>query len=147
MENMIGESLRPFVIKDLVVMVMERKILGFDDALSYIYSSGLYQKMLDEDSKMWYLSSVALYNLLEEEKHKEYCKDKELDNKVVMFSVFCIEVYSKSKKMTQESILTLFRVYGVLNFLEESFEVLHSQGESYIVETIDKFIKNRRRKA
>ena len=33
-----GSSMRPFVVDDLVKMVMGRKNMTFDDAVSYLYS-------------------------------------------------------------------------------------------------------------
>ena len=143
MHNDKTTTIRPFVVKDLVRMIMSRKNIAFDDALFYLYSSDLYMKLLDDDAKMWYMSTVALYELLEEEKFR--VRRVELPDKILMFRVFCIESYCDIKDVYHEDALALFRQYDVLEFLDDTFEVLHTQDLQYIVETIDRYIKVRRR--
>ena len=143
MHNDKTTTIRPFVVKDLVRMIMSRKNIAFDDALFYLYSSDLYMKLLDDDAKMWYMSTVALYELLEEEKFR--VRRVELPDKILMFRVFCIESYCDIKDVYHEDTLALFRKYDVLEFLDDTFEVLHTQDLQYIVETIDRYIKVRRR--
>ena len=143
MHNDKTTTIRPFVVKDLVRMIMSRKNIAFDDAVFYLYSSDLYMKLLDDDAKMWYMSTVALYELLEEEKFR--VRRVELPDKILMFRVFCIESYCDIKDVYHEDTLALFRKYDVLEFLDDTFEVLHTQDLQYIVETIDRYIKVRRR--
>ena len=143
MHNDKTTTIRPFVVKDLVRMIMSRKNIAFDDALFYLYSSDLYMKLLDDDAKMWYMSTVALYELLEEEKFR--VRRVELPDKILMFRVFCIESYGDIKDVYHEDALALFRQYDVLEFLDDTFEVLHTQDLQYIIETIDRYIKVRRR--
>ena len=143
MHNDKTTTIRPFVVKDLVRMIMSRKNIAFDDALFYLYSSDLYMKLLDDDAKMWYMSTVALYELLEEEKFR--VRRVELPDKILMFRVFCIESYCDLKDVYHEDALALFRQYDVFGFLDDTFEVLHTQDVIYIIETIDRYIKSRRR--
>ena len=143
MHNDKTTAMRPFVVKDLVRMIMSRKNIAFDDALFYLYSSDLYMKLLDDDAKMWYMSTVALYELLEEEKFR--VRRVELPDKILMFRVFCIESYCDIKDVYHEDALALFRQYDVFGFLDDTFEVLHTQDVIYIIETIDRYIKSRRR--
>lgn len=56
-----GIALLPFVMRDLVEMVMRKKALPLEDALYYIYSSRLYKALLDENTKLWYSSTLYLY--------------------------------------------------------------------------------------
>lgn len=142
--NRDASSMRPFVVKDLVHMVMDRKNLSFDDAVSYLYSSDLYLKILDEDMRMWYYSTFALYDMLEEEKCVK--RRKNVSEKKLMFRIFCIESYCDKFDMHHEYVLALFRQFGVFGFLDEAFEMLHTQDEEYIVVSIDKLIKNKRRR-
>lgn len=143
MHNDKTTTIRPFVVKDLVGMIMSRKNMAFDDAVFYLYSSDLYMKLLDDDAKMWYMSTVALYELLEEEKFR--VRRVELPDKILMFRVFCIESYCDIKDVYHEDALALFRQYDVFGFLDDTFEVLHTQDVIYIIETIDRYIKSRRR--
>ena len=143
MNNDKTTAMRPFVVKDLVGMIMSRKNMAFDDALFYLYSSDLYMKLLDCEAKMWYMSTVALYDILEEEKRLK--RRVELPEKILMFRTFCIESYCDLKDVYHEDALALFRQYDVFEFLDDTFEVLHTQDVIYIIETIDRYIKSRRR--
>ena len=143
MNNDKTTAMRPFVVKDLVGMIMSRKNMAFDDAVFYLYSSDLYMKLLDDDAKMWYMSTVALYDILEEEKRLK--RRVKLPEKILMFRTFCIESYCDLKDVYHEDALALFRQYDVFGFLDDTFEVLHTQDVIYIIETIDRYIKSRRR--
>lgn len=143
MNNDKTTAMRPFVVKDLLRMIMSRKNMAFDDALFYLYSSDLYMKLLDDEVKMWYMSTVALYDILEEEKRMK--RRVELTEKILMFRVFCIESYCDLKDVYHEDALALFKKYDVFEFLDDTFEVLHTQDVVYIIETIDRYIKSRRR--
>ena len=143
MNNDKTTAMRPFVVKDLLRMIMSRKNMAFDDALFYLYSSDLYMKLLDDEVKMWYLSTVALYDILEKEKRMK--RRVELTEKILMFRVFCIESYCDLKDVYHEDALALFKQYDVFGFLDDTFEVLHTQDVIYIIETIDRYIKSRRR--
>lgn len=143
MKNDKTTTMRPFVVKDLVGMIMRKKNMAFDDAMFYLYSSDLYMKLLDDEAKMWYMSTVALYDILEDEKRLR--RRVELPEKILMFRVFCIESYCDVRNVCQEDALLLFRKYEVFGFLDDTFEVLHTQDIMYIIETIDRFIKSRRR--
>ena len=143
MNNDKTTAMRPFVVKDLVGMVMSRKNMAFDDALFYLYSSDLYMKLLNDEAKMWYMSTVALYDILEEEKRMK--RRVELTEKILMFRVFCIESYCDLKDVYHEDALALFKQYDVFEFLDDTFEVLHTQDVVYIIETIARYIKSRRR--
>lgn len=143
MSNDKTTAMRPFVVKDLLRMIMSRKNMAFYDALFYLYSSDLYMKLLDDEVKMWYMSTVALYDILEEEKRMK--RRVELTEKILMFRVFCIESYCDLKDVYHEDALALFKQYDVFEFLDDTFEVLHTQDVIYIIETIDRYIKSRRR--
>ena len=135
--------MRPFVVKDLVGMIMRKRNMTFDDAMFYLYSSDLYMKLLDDEAKMWYMSTVTLYDILEEEKRLRRRVD--LPDKILMFRMFCIESYCDLNDVYHEDALILFRQYDVFEFLDDTFEVLHTQDILYIIETIDRYIKSRRR--
>lgn len=46
--------------------------------------------------------------------------------------------------MSGREAMSLFKKYGVLNYLETCFDVLHTVGRDYIVEDIDIFIDARK---
>ena len=60
------------------------------------------------------------------------------------FKVFCLESYKSEHKMKGSDAFRLFREYGVLEYLNSFYDVLHTFGERYIVSDIDEFIKNKK---
>lgn len=141
----LGFDMLPFVMKELVTMVMKKKALPLEDALYYVYSSELYNKLLDEEAKLWYLSTLSIYDLLEKEKADERGL-QDGDIKVVLFKVFCIENYRAVKELSAKEALLLFSDYEIFSFLDETFEVLHTQDVDYILDTISTYIKKRKEK-
>ena len=134
----------PFVMKELVAMVMKKKYLPLHDALGYIYSSKLYELLRDEETKMWYSSTLSLYEALEKEKAGERTRDEEHAN-ALLFKMFCVENYRVKHDIPAGEVLLLFSGYDVFAFLENSFEMLHTQGTDYILDTISTYIKNKKR--
>ena len=56
----------------------------------------------------------------------------ELD--VTYFISFCIEQYKKKNSMQGREVMELFDRYGVLQYLSEHFEILHTQSWQWIME-------------
>lgn len=66
-------------------------------------------------------------------------------SKTLEFKAFCFEAYRADKKLTGRETMYLFKKYGVLDYLVDCFDVLHTTGRNYIVEDIDAFIENRKK--
>lgn len=66
-------------------------------------------------------------------------------SKTLEFKAFCFEAYRADKKLTGREAMGLFKKYGVLDYLDTCFDVLHTTGRAYIVEDIDVFINSRKR--
>lgn len=64
---------------------------------------------------------------------------------IAYFVSFCIEQYKNAKKMSGNEAMKLLDSYGVLNYLAENFEVLHTQSHQWILEDIDEFINIRKK--
>lgn len=69
-------------------------------------------------------------------------KDQELD--IAYFLSFCIEQYKNKHQMSGEEVAILFEQYGVLPYLEDNFEVLHTQGHRWLMEEIDEWINQQK---
>lgn len=65
-------------------------------------------------------------------------------SKTLQFKAFCFEAYRADKKLTGRATMQLFKNYGVLDYLETCYDVLHTTGRQYIVEDIDGFIDARK---
>lgn len=135
-------SISPFIMKDLVGMVMRKKSLPFEDALHYIISSRMYENLMDESTKTWYLSSAALYDMLEEEKAK--LRLQTIDNKVLLYQMFCLENYKSEKKLSPHEALELFSKHHIYDFLKDTYEMLHTQDREYIINSISTYIKKKK---
>lgn len=72
-------------------------------------------------------------------------KDKELD--IAYFLSFCIEQYKKKYQLSGDEVVSLFDKYKILPYLEENFEILHTQGYQWLIEEIDELIRNRKKEA
>ncbi len=69
------------------------------------------------------------------------CKENQ---DIDLFLSFCIEHYKRAKGMSGEVTLKLFSQYGVLEYLKDCYDVLHTQGYQWLVTEIDNFINRRR---
>jgi len=136
----IETAIMPFKIQQLIEIIMEKKQLGFEDAYNYLYTSNCYKLLLDEDAKLWYMSGLGIFEMLEEEKNV-----KKINSKILLFITFCLEKYKDFAKISAEETLLTFRKYRVFDYLQENFEMLHTQGESYILNEIDLLIKKRQK--
>lgn len=65
---------------------------------------------------------------------------------IAYFLSFCIEQYKKEKGISGAEAARLLQGYGVLEYLKEHFEVLHTQSKQWLLADIDEFIKLRKLK-
>lgn len=70
---------------------------------------------------------------------------KNLD--IAYFLSFCIEQYKEEKHLSGAEAAEVFGRYGVLEYLEENFEALHSQSRQWLLEDIEEFISHRKGEA
>jgi hypothetical protein len=142
-ESNTGKSVLPFKLQQLIGTIAEKKGLGVEDALEYLYSSKLYEKLSTDSPLLWRLSTANLYDLLKTEKLKTK-HAQNISSPVLLFLAFCIENYKEHKQIDANEVLFLFRKYGVIEYLTSGFDVLHTQGRDYIMADIDHYIKNHR---
>jgi hypothetical protein len=62
------------------------------------------------------------------------------------FIIYCLESYKSVLRISGIQALADFKDYGVLNYLSDGYEVLHTQGKDYIVADIKDFIDHRKTK-
>ncbi len=65
---------------------------------------------------------------------------------IALFVAFCIEEYGAANGMASDKVLELFLRYGVIDYLSEFFDTLHTQGRQWLIEEITEFIDIRRKK-
>jgi hypothetical protein len=63
---------------------------------------------------------------------------------VIEFVSFCIENYKVKHKMKGRDVANLFNESGVIDFLMDGYDILHTQGKEYIISEIEAYLKKRR---
>lgn len=62
------EAILLLKIEDFISFLIENKGMSFDKAVQCLYQSKVYEALSDEETKLWHLSTPALYEMLEIEK-------------------------------------------------------------------------------
>lgn len=78
---------------------------------------------------------------------RHYTKYYQMNNRnhdLAYFISFCIEQYKKEKGISGSEAMALLSEYGVLEYLSEHWEILHTQSRQWIIEDIDEFIRTRK---
>lgn len=60
-------AMMPYICADLVEMISKKDELSFEEAISRLYSSKLYELLENEETKVWYYSTDMLYSLYSQE--------------------------------------------------------------------------------
>lgn len=66
-----------------------------------------------------------------------------IEYKINEFIIFCLEVYKTNNGLTGKQAYDLFEKYGILDYLEAGYDVLHTQGEEWLMNDIDEYLKIR----
>lgn len=56
------------------------------------------------------------------------------------FLIYCIERYRNIKGLSGAEVVKLFNEYGIMDFIRQFFDLLHVNGDEYIVQEIDDYI-------
>ena len=64
---------------------------------------------------------------------------------IAYFISFCIEQYKNAKGLSWEEVMQEFSKYGVLEYLRDFFDVLHTQSYQWLLANIDEFINLRKK--
>ncbi|WP_017826554.1 DUF3791 domain-containing protein [Clostridium botulinum] len=62
---------------------------------------------------------------------------------MIDFISFCIENFKIKHSMSGKDVANLFKASGVLEFIINGYDMLHTQGKEYILEEIEIFLRNR----
>lgn len=66
-----------------------------------------------------------------------------IEEKIIEFISFCVETFKVKHKMRGKDVANLFNKSGVIDFLIEGYDILHTQSKDYILSEIEVFLKNR----
>ena len=137
------EQIVPIKISRLAEYVSKRKRIALEDALVYIYSNPMYDRLYDEGAKWWYLSTEALYDEFEIARNSE---SRSITHEVFEFYTYCLEKYALSKGLAGLQAFALLKRYGADDYLIDHYDLLHTQGTGYVIDELDRFIQRRKRR-
>ena len=60
------------------------------------------------------------------------------------FIILCIEEYKNANKLTGRQVVAIFEKYNVYNFIENSYEALHTFGGDTIAWNVQDYIDHKR---
>lgn len=63
---------------------------------------------------------------------------------IAFFISFCIEQYKKEKGLSGAEAMQTLDKYGVLQYLSDHAEILHTQSRQWLMEDIEEFINIRK---
>lgn len=66
-----------------------------------------------------------------------------MEKKINDFIIFCIEIYKNKHTLTGEEAFDIFNQYGVIEYLHNGYEMLHTQGDKWILNDIEEYLKIR----
>jgi hypothetical protein len=58
------------------------------------------------------------------------------------FKAFCIEQYAEHTSMPSNEVYSLFEKNGIIQMLDEDYEILHGHGFEYLIHDIKEIIEN-----
>jgi len=62
-------------------------------------------------------------------------------NSIQSFQLYCLESYRTTKGISAINALHDFKKNNVFTFLEEAYQVLHTQSQHYILSEINRYIQ------
>ena len=65
------DSVIELKIGDIIALVIDIKAFDFEKAIEQLYKSGLYRLLIQENTKLWHLSSEKLFDMLVYEKENK----------------------------------------------------------------------------
>lgn len=63
---------------------------------------------------------------------------------IAYFLSFCIEQYKKAKGIDGAEVIKTFAKFDIFDYLNNHFEILHTQSRQWILEDIDEYIEVRK---
>ena len=58
------------------------------------------------------------------------------------FKTFCIELYADHKSMPSNEVHALFEKKGILQMLDDDYDMLHGHGFEYVIHDIDQILES-----
>lgn len=66
-----------------------------------------------------------------------------MEKKINDFVIFCLEHYRQKEELSGKETYELFDKYKVFDYLRNGYDMLHTQGEAWLMNDIDEFLSIR----
>ena len=136
------EQIVPIKISQLAEYVSQRKRIALENALVYIYSNPMYDRLYDEGAKWWYLSTAALYDEFEAARNAD---SGNITHEQFDFYTYCLENYAIRKRISGMRAWVIFKESSADKYVIDNYDLLHTQGLDYVLDDIQRFINRRKR--
>ena len=67
-------------------------------------------------------------------------------SKVIEFVSFCIEMYAREYKMDGASVSSTFEEKGIIDYLMNNYQELHSQGKEFLLPLVHDLVNREEKK-
>jgi len=67
-------------------------------------------------------------------------RKKDTSDEVKQFVIFAIEEYRAAKDISGKDAFALFEKSGLLDYIEEFYDILHSKGSEYLIYDFDEYL-------
>lgn len=68
---------------------------------------------------------------------------KDHNDDIAYFIAFCLEMYKNAHNLTGNETSDIFSRYGVMEFLADNYDVIHTQSPAWILDEINDVIKSK----
>lgn len=65
-------------------------------------------------------------------------------NKIEKFQIFCLEKYKDNLNISGDIALNIFLEYDIFSYLDEVYDLLHTQSLDYTYQEIIKYIESKK---
>ncbi len=65
-------------------------------------------------------------------------------NKIEKFQIFCLEKYKDNLNISGDVALNIFLEYDIFSYLDEVYDLLHTQSLDYTYQEIIKYIESKK---
>ena len=64
-------------------------------------------------------------------------------DKKIKFLIYCMEIYKLAENLNGTQVSNRFEKYGLFDYIQEFYEILHTHGDAYILQDINEYIFER----
>lgn len=135
------------IVPKIMELILENSKLSELEETEQFYSSRVYALLEEEETKLWRLNTLTLYNVYEgrTKNRKDYISGGGMRamRSQMHYLIFCMEQYKLHKHLSGKEVAELFKQYRVYEYILSCFDALRTTGTEYVMDDIDMYIDAR----